>query len=95
MLPHVIRFNGPTAESMYGQLMHGAGQDNGHPADGLARRIGELMKSAGLPAHLSQCGVSRDILPLLAEEASSQWTARFNPRPVDESDLLRIYEAAW
>ena len=27
------------------------------------------------------------ILPLLAEEANEQWTARFNPRPVTEADL--------
>jgi alcohol dehydrogenase len=30
----------------------------------------------------------------LAEEASQQWTARFNPRPVTEKDILGIYEAA-
>jgi alcohol dehydrogenase len=39
--------------------------------------------------------VSRSILPLLAEEAYPQWTARFNPRPVTEADLLRLYEEAW
>jgi alcohol dehydrogenase len=53
------------------------------------------MRSAGLPTRLADCGVSRSILPLLAEEAAVQWTARFNPRPVTESDLLRLYEAAW
>jgi alcohol dehydrogenase len=49
----------------------------------------------GYPQRLRDCGVSRTILPLLAEEAHQQWTARFNPRPVSESDLLRVYEAAW
>ena len=33
-------------------------------------------------------------LAVLAEEANQQWTARFNPRQVTETDLLRIYEAA-
>jgi alcohol dehydrogenase len=31
----------------------------------------------------------------LAEEANAQWTARFNPRPVTETDLLAVYRAAW
>ena len=34
------------------------------------------------------------ILPILAEEANQQWTARFNPRPVAEADLAGLYEAA-
>jgi alcohol dehydrogenase len=96
MLPHVVRFNGQVANSMYGELIQGAGLNNGvPPAQGLAERISQLMRSAGLPEQLSQCGVSRSILPLLAEEANTQWTARFNPQPVAESDLLGLYEAAW
>ena len=42
----------------------------------------------------SACGVSPGIFPVLAEEAAQQWTARFNPRPVTEADLLHLYEAA-
>ena len=34
-------------------------------------------------------------LALLAEEANQQWTARFNPRPVTEADILSLYRAAW
>jgi alcohol dehydrogenase len=52
------------------------------------------MLAAGLPTSLSECGVSGGILPLLAEEAAQQWTARFNPRPVTDADLLSLYEAA-
>jgi alcohol dehydrogenase len=52
------------------------------------------LRAAGLPVSLAECGVSRSILPLLAEEANEQWTARFNPRPVAEAELLRLYEAA-
>ena len=47
-------------------------------------------RAAGLPTRLRDCGVSESILPLLAEEASEQWTARFNPRPVTEADLHAI-----
>jgi alcohol dehydrogenase class IV len=39
--------------------------------------------------------VSNTILQVLAEEANQQWTARFNPRPVTEADILKMYQAAW
>jgi alcohol dehydrogenase len=96
MLPHVIRYNDPAASDLYEALVHGAGLCNGEPpAETLARRVSEFASGAGLPTRLSQCEISKSILPLLAEEANQQWTARFNPRPVAEADLLRLYEAAW
>jgi alcohol dehydrogenase len=52
------------------------------------------MKLADLTTTLSECGVSGGILPLLAEEAAQQWTARFNPRPVGDAEILSLYEAA-
>jgi alcohol dehydrogenase len=97
LLPHVVRFNGAAVGSLYGELIHHAGLangDSGAAAEALAQRITELMRLAGLPLTLSECGITDGILPLLAEEANQQWTSRFNPRPVTESDLLRLYEAA-
>jgi alcohol dehydrogenase len=92
MLPHVVRFNAAAVGPLYSELAHDAGLGAG--AEALARRVTALLKAAELPVSLTECGVSRDILTLLAEEASEQWTARFNPRPVAETDLLRLYEAA-
>jgi alcohol dehydrogenase len=91
MLPHVVRFNAPAAGPLYADLAADAGLDG---PEGLARRLTALLAAADLPTTLADCGVSRDILPLLAEEAAEQWTARFNPRPVTEADLVRLYEAA-
>jgi alcohol dehydrogenase len=92
MLPHVIRFNAATVGPQYAELAHDAGLADG--AEGLARRVTALLRAAELPATLTECGVSRDILTLLAEEANQLWTARFNPRVVTEAELLRLYEAA-
>jgi len=98
MLPHVLRFNAESAVGdLYDELTEEVGLRNGQPgsaAEILAVRIGELMRLAGLPTRLGACGVSDGILPLLAEEANQQWTARFNPRPVGEADLLGLYQAA-
>ena len=93
MLPHVVRFNAPAAGPRYADLIGQPG--NAEAAEALARRVTALVKAAGLPTSLRECGVSESILPLLAEEANQQWTARFNPRPVADADILGIYRAAW
>ncbi len=87
MLPHVVRFNAPVAGDWYAEL---AGT-----AERLADRLAGLAAAAGLPKSLREAGVSAGILGLLAHEANQQWTARFNPRPVTEEDILGIYQAAW
>jgi alcohol dehydrogenase len=96
LLPHVIRFNSETAGSLYADLMQQANLSDGTaaPAEVLAEHVAVLMRSASLPSKLSECGVSSEILPVLADEANKQWTARFNPRPVTDKELLALYEAA-
>src|SRR5438105_4278708 len=96
LLPHVIRFNGPVAESLYAELVSMSQPLNGVPASELlATRVAELVAAAEQPIRLRDCGVSDTILSLLALEANEQWTARFNPRPVKEEDLHQVYQAAW
>jgi alcohol dehydrogenase len=96
LLPHVIRFNAVVVERLYAELLGETGTANGQSAgEMLAARVGELTSAAGLPHSLKECGVSNTILPLLAEEANQQWTARFNPRPVTEADILKLYQTAW
>jgi alcohol dehydrogenase len=90
MLPAVIRFNGPSAGALYGEL---TGSRDG--AETLASRIESLLQRAALPTRLSEYKIPEDALPDLAREASTQWTAQFNPRPVTENDLLEIYRCVY
>jgi alcohol dehydrogenase len=86
MLPHVVRFNG----EVYREL-------SGLSSEVLARRIEELRIAAGLPTRVCEVvgnDLDRQALRELAEDAAGQWTARFNPRPVDAEDLYRLYEVA-
>jgi alcohol dehydrogenase len=97
MLPHVIRFNAEVVSDLYTELAGEAGLldgDRSAAAEVIGKRITRLMQIAGLPTTLSACGISPGIFPVLAEEAAEQWTGRFNPRPVTQSDLLHLYEAA-
>ena len=96
MLPHVVRFNAQTVGHLYAELVEQHGSASGQPSgEILANRITALTAAAGLPNSLKECGVSNTILHLLAEEANQQWTARFNPRPVTEVDIFKLYQAAW
>jgi alcohol dehydrogenase class IV len=90
MLPSVIRFNGPSVGTLYGEL---AGSRDG--AETLACRVESLLQRAALPTRLSQYKIPEDALPDLAREAARQWTAQFNPRAVNENDLLEIYRCVY
>ena len=87
LLPHVIRFNAQINEIADIYLGLGRGR--------LAYRVEELHEMAGLPARLSATGVDSLRIPLMAAEASEQWTAGFNPRAASCQELEAIYRAAF
>jgi alcohol dehydrogenase len=102
MLPHVVRFNGEdaTARQAYAELASApeiACVSDGHDQarDALIARLEILLDLARMPRALEKCGVARAMIPTLAEEAARQWTAGFNPRPVDAADFVALYEAAF
>lgn len=97
LLPHVLRFNSHHVGNCYQTLVTDIGRTPKSVADSgeiLADIITSFLTLAGIPKNLHDCGVSHGILEVLAEEASEQWTAKFNPRPVQEKDLLEIYQLA-
>ena len=97
LLPHVVRFNTTAVSGLYADLVHDVGLVNGDPGaagEVLAQRLTDLVRLAELPTRLSDCGVTSTILPVLAIEAAEQWTGRFNPVPVGEPELRRLYEMA-
>ena len=84
MLPHVIRFNNHAVPSLYAELIEEVGLHNGPPntaADTLAARITHLMELGNVPTNLSALGVSRGILPVLAEEANCNGRPGSIPAP--------------
>jgi alcohol dehydrogenase len=85
LLPHVVRWNHPCAGDLYGEL---DGADLGH-------RLARMAEMAELSVRLREQGVSREALPGLADEAASEWTGRFNPRPFDAAGALEVYEWAY
>ncbi|RJP31119.1 MAG: iron-containing alcohol dehydrogenase [Phycisphaerales bacterium] len=86
MLPHVVRYNSANGTNAYAALMEDASL--------LVRRIEEHLTVTGWPRSLAALGVQEGDLDNLADEASRQWTAQFNPRPVDADAFRALYEAA-
>ncbi|MGQ0633343.1 MAG: iron-containing alcohol dehydrogenase [Planctomycetaceae bacterium] len=97
MLPHVIRFNADAVADRYRELVTLASLTTARSENSAARladHIAALVSQAGLPGNLRECGVDRALAPQMAAEAAQQWTAQFNPRPVDEQALQALYEGA-
>ena len=90
MLPHVIRFNSTVAGEAYHEL---------YPDGDLADRITALKQIGNLPNRLRDYPVQYTIgtadLPTLAKEAATQWTAQFNPCPLNISDFMKLYEQVY
>ncbi len=100
-LPYVVRFNGadPDAAAAYGALARGAGlvpsdSDDAVAVDGLVEFLVSLLKQCGFGVALQGHGVDPDDVAVMAREASQQWTAQFNPRPVTEEDFTGLFRAA-
>jgi alcohol dehydrogenase len=61
----------------------------------LPAHLRDLAETAGLAANLRDAGIPEEALPRLAEEAATQWTGKFNPRPFNAAAALEIYQAAY
>jgi alcohol dehydrogenase len=92
MLPHVVRFNGVTAERATGGDPYRAVLNIA--SDELAQRIECLLDAGRIARRLRDHQVPESSLPMLAAEAARQWTAAFNPRPVHEHQMLDLYRSA-
>ena len=97
LLPHVVRWNGEVASAGYTALLGSPRRRarDVEAAETLARRLEDFGRAAGLPAKLSDLGVTSEALPDLAALAATQWTGTFNPRPFDAAGAMEIYEAAF
>jgi len=96
MLPQVVRWNAEVVGERYGELLRVSGKavtDN--PGNQLAERLEELAGAGGLPSTLQSLNIPREDLPILAENATREWTGTFNPRPLDVSSARLLYERAY
>lgn len=92
MLPYVMEYNRPAVEARLRDL---AVQMDAPPdAAAAIERVRELNRICGIAEHLSAFGISRDMLPKLADKAIQDGCHQLNPRRCEKKDLLAMYEAA-
>jgi alcohol dehydrogenase class IV len=97
MLPAVIRFNSEVVNGSYAELLDVANisYESDSPGNKLSARVAELRAAGTLPQNLREFGITPDSFPELAHDASDQWTGKFNPRALTESDFVNLYEASY
>jgi alcohol dehydrogenase len=100
MLPSVVRFNAdhPAARKTYLEFSSLAGlnsSNHDHNVDGLIERLEKLLHLAHLPHPAGRRKPDARLLSTLAEEAATQWTARFNPRKTTRETFLELYHSAF
>ena len=100
VLPGVVRFNAPSAQSLYAELadivVPGVSGSAEARTAALVEALAALAPDLGLDTRLRSAGVTRNDLPRLAADAMKQTRLLVNnPRAMTEADALAIYEAAW
>jgi len=100
MLPHVLKFNAPAAESLYAELARdvcpGSSWNSEREATAaFIAELDEIIAHVGIETHLTQVGISHNHLPKLAEDAMNvQRLLINNPREVTDDEALALYEQA-
>lgn len=100
-LPRVVRFNAQAADARaaYARLARAArvaaaDSSDDEATERLVSTLEGFVRAAGLPLSLGDSGVGAADCAALAEEAAGQWTAQFNPRPVQRAEFEALFEAA-
>ena len=101
MLPHQMDFSLAAAPQRYANI--GQALDRTFPVIGTIRQraekavdtVHQLVVDTGLPTHLKDVGITRKMIPELADGAfhDPNWTS--NPCSVSREDLERLYLAAY
>jgi alcohol dehydrogenase len=101
MLPAVIRFNSSDAVAKQAYAELASAPEIACVSEGLDQAVGALVTElsrlldvANIARSLSDLGVTRSAIPMLAKDAAKQWTANYNPRPMDARDFEALYEEA-
>ncbi|MEP4889528.1 MAG: iron-containing alcohol dehydrogenase [Aliiglaciecola sp.] len=103
VLPHVLKFNMPAAAHLYAELAEVIIpkscenlESDTEKAQAFIHHLENLIADIGLPNRLASVEVSEDSLQTLARDAMKQERLLINnPRPMNEADVLAIYQAAY
>jgi len=99
LLEHAVKFNFQAAAERYIELARAMGINTegmkaGSIMDALANELGSLRNRAGITGSLGSMGITREILPQLAEFAYADPCMVTNPRDASTKEIEGIYAEA-
>lgn len=100
LLPFVMEYNLVAAPERYAKVAEALGcepiSDTLEMAKSGVAKVRELIKACGIPATLREVGVAREEIPQMAKDALKiQRLLKNNPRLIEETDAIQIFEAAF
>jgi alcohol dehydrogenase len=103
VLPHVLRFNIPAAANLYAELAEIIIPEkcaslvlDEEKAEAFVQYLEYLINDLGLPNKLASVDIKESGLVALAKDALKQERLLINnPKPMNEADILAIYQAAY
>lgn len=100
LLPHVMAFNLTYAVDRYAEVAAALGVGaSGNSKEDMARaaieKIHLLNSELGMPTGLGKAGLKQEHIPKLAKDAMLDHCYKVNPRPCNEADMKRLFEAAF
>ena len=97
-MPTIMEFNALADDGKYKKIYNDVGEttagEDFEPID-LVAVLKELNASFGIPASLSEAGVTKDKFDAMADDAMKSGNIAVNPRATKKSDVLDLYEKAF
>lgn len=100
LLPHVMKFNIPAAPARYANVARALGcnsfDSDIETAYAGVEKVRNLLKQCGIPGGLSEAGIDKAAIPIMATDAMKiTRLLKNNPRTIAFKDAISIYEAAY
>ena len=96
LLPTIMRWNASAALDKYVDIakavgVYRDGMTREAAAEAACDEIANLSRRVGIPAHLSELGITEKDIDALADQASADVCTPGNPRPVTREDIVALY----
>lgn len=100
LLPHVEAVNASACAPRMGDVARALGVDTAGlstevAAQSAVKAMFDLARTVGIPAKLSDLGVKREDIPMMAINAMKDGSGATNPRKLTQAEIEAIYEAAY